>query len=179
MKFFTIKKNKNTKTSKKFPYRIYLVNKRVIPLPSQHDFSSSFVRTHGCSLVGFYMALRFLGVKKNVSWCKSYLDKNMGLHGHAKYSIRQVANAINKIVSGKPAIFYKKITQSNLKSALLNKNMMLFEERDPIHTAVLLYDGKNVIRFSDGKYKKVTLEQEIKKRCGDAYYGGCVVVKSK
>lgn len=26
MKFFTIKKNKNTKTSKKFPYRIYLVN---------------------------------------------------------------------------------------------------------------------------------------------------------
>ena len=57
--------------------------------------------------------------------------------------------------------------------------MVLYEEKDPIHTAVLLWDGKKIIRFSDGKYKKVSLEQELKKRCGDTYYGGCIIVKKK
>ena len=57
--------------------------------------------------------------------------------------------------------------------------MILFEEKDPIHSAVLLWDGKKIKRFSDGGYKNVTIEQETKKRCGDAYYGGCIVIKKR
>ena len=57
---------KNRKRKKKFPWRIVLDNGRQIPVPSQYDFKSSFIRTHGCSLVAFYMALRFRGIKKNM-----------------------------------------------------------------------------------------------------------------
>lgn len=58
--------NKNKKSKKKFPWRIILDNGRQIPVPSQHDFKSEFIQRHGCSLVGFYMALRFRGVKKTM-----------------------------------------------------------------------------------------------------------------
>ena len=59
-----IRRNKNKKSKKKFPWKIVLDNGRVIPVPSQYDFKSDFIRRHGCSLVAFYMALRFRGVKK-------------------------------------------------------------------------------------------------------------------
>ncbi len=61
-----VKANKNKKTKKKYPYRIYLDNGRQIPVPSQYNFKSDFIRKHGCSLVGFYMALRYKGIKKNM-----------------------------------------------------------------------------------------------------------------
>lgn len=179
MRSFTIKKNANKKTKTKYPYRIYLDNGRIIPLPSQHNFKSSYIRNHGCSLVGFYMALRFIGVKKNMTQCKKYLNKNYGLAGHSKYSLRQISKAINAIASGSPATFKKAASADNIQKALDNGKMVLFEERDPIHTVVLLWDGKKTKRFSDGGYKNVTVAQEVSKRCGDAYYGGCVIVKRR
>ena len=109
--------------------------------------------------------------------CKKYLDKNHGLAGHSKYSLRQISKAINVIASGKPATFKKAASEDNIQKALNNGKMVLFEERNPIHTAVLLKKGDKYIRFSDGKYKKVTVAEEIKKRCGDAYYGGCIIIK--
>lgn len=174
-----IKKNTNQKTKIKFPYRIYLDNGRIIPVPSQYKFKSDYIRTHGCSLVAFYMSLRFLGIKKSMAWCKKYLDKNQGLHGHAKFSLRQVAAAINKIVGGSRATFKKSPSADVIRKNLEKGNMVLFEERNPIHTVVLLQIGAKIKRFSDGKYKNVTVAQEINKRCSDAYYGGCIIVKNK
>ena len=78
-----------------------------------------------------------------------------------------------------PAKFYKKITKEKMKKALKAGHMILFTEKNPIHTAVLMRDGKKIIRFSNGKYRTVTVAQEIRKRCGDSWYGGCVVVKKK
>lgn len=179
MRSFTIKKNANKKTKVKYPYRIYLDNGRIIPLPSQHNFKSDYIRNHGCSLVGFYMALRFIGIKKSMSWCKSYMDKHHKLNRRAKFNLEKISKAINKIASGSPATFKKSPSADTIKKALQRGNMVLFEERDPIHTVVLLQKGKYVLRFSDGKYKKVTVDQEVKKRCGDSYYGGCVVIKCK
>ena len=112
-----------------------------------------------------------------MAWCKKYLDKNYGLNGHAKYSLRQVAKAINKIVSGSQATFHKSPSKETLQRVLRRGDMVLFEEKNPIHTAVLLYDGKKIKRFSDGHYNNVTIAQELAKRCGDSYYGGCVFVK--
>lgn len=122
------------------------------------------------------MALRFIGVKKNMTQCKKYLDKNYGLAGHSKYSLRQISKAINAIASGSPATFRREASKDTIKKALDNGKMVLFEERNPIHTAVLLKKDDKYIRFSDGKYKKVTIHEEVKKRCGDAYYGGCIIV---
>lgn len=172
-----IKKNTNKKTKIKYPYRIHLDNGRIIPVPSQHHFKSDYIQTHGCSMVGFYMALRFLGVKKSMAWCKKHMDKNYGLNGHAKFNLRQVAAAINEIDKSKPATFKKSPSAATIRSNLKRGNMVLFEEKSPIHTAVLLWNGTKVKRFSDGGYKNVTVAQEINKRCGDAYYGGCIIVK--
>ena len=54
---------------KKYPYKIKFTDGRVIPLPSQYDFTdSSFIRRHGCIIAAFYMGLRFVGVKKIHEW---------------------------------------------------------------------------------------------------------------
>lgn len=176
---FEIKKNKSITTKVRYPYKIYIDNKTVVPLPSQHHFKSSFVQHHGCSLVGFYMALRFLGIKKNMSWCLKYLDSHYSLCGRSKYPIKKISAAINKIASGAPAKYYKSPSADAIRKALKSGYMVLFEERDPIHTVVLLWDGKKTKRFSDGCYKNTTVNQEMAKRCGDAYYGGCVIVKRR
>ena len=112
-----------------------------------------------------------------MAWCRNYQDKNQGLHGHAKFSLRQVAAAINKIVGGSRAAFKKSPSADVIRKNLEKGNMVLFEERNPIHTVVLLQIGAKIKRFSDGKYKNVTVAQEVKKRCGDAYYGGCIIVR--
>ena len=164
---------------KRYPYRIYINNGRQIPVPSQHHFKSSFVQRHGCSLVEFYMALRFLGIKKTMAWCKKYLDSHYGLCGRSKYPIKKISAAINKIVSGAPAKYYKSPSAGAIRKALKSGDMVLFEERDPIHTVVLLWDGEKTKRFSDGGYKNTTVNREMAKRCGDAYYGGCVIVKRR
>lgn len=176
---FEIKKNKSITTKVIYPYKIYIDNKIVVPVPSQHRFKSEFVQHHGCSLVGFYMALRFLGIKKTMAWCKKYLDKHYGLCGRSKYPIKKIATAINKIASGAPAKYYKSPSADEIRKALKSGDMVLFEERDPIHTVVLLWDGEKTKRFSDGGYKNTTVNKELAKRCGDSYYGGCVFVEKR
>ena len=96
--------NKNKKSKKKYPWRIILDNGRQIPVPSQHDFKSDFIQHHGCSLVGFYMALRFRGVKKTMQQVLQYARKK--LTRGAKYPLMQVAKGINQICSGKPCLLY-------------------------------------------------------------------------
>lgn len=172
-----IKKNTSQKTKVKYPYKIYMDDGRIVPVPSQHHFKSDYIKSHGCSLVGFYMALRFLRIKKSMAWCKKYMDKNHGLNGHAKFSLRQVAAAINEIDNSKPATFKKVPSAATIRSNLKRGNMVLFEERNPIHTAVILQIGAKIKRFSDGGYKNVTVDQEVKKRCTDSYYRGCVIIK--
>lgn len=125
------------------------------------------------------MAMRFIGIKKSMSWCKSYMDKHYKLNGRAKFNLEKISKAINKIASGSPANFRKSPPTNAIKKALARGDMVLFEERDPIHTAVLLQKGKDVLRFSDGKYKRVTADQEVKKRCSDFYYGGCVIIRKR
>ena len=145
-------------------------------MPSQHNFPQAFIRTHGCGLAAMYMALRFVGKKKSMSKCLSYMQNHFNLDGHTKYSLKQVSQAINQI-SGNHAEYYSGASKQRIKNALKSGHMVLFEEKDPIHTVVLLHDGKKIKRFSDGSYKNVTVSQEIKKRCGDEYYRGVVIVK--
>lgn len=169
--------NKNKKSKKKFPWRIVADNGRIIPVPSQHDFKSDFIRCHGCSLVGFYMALRFRGIKKNMQQCLSYARKK--LKCGAKYPLTEITRGINMICPGKPAAYHKSLTTEQLKAKLKKGYMILLEEGNPIHTVVLLRDsktGKNY-RFSDGKKNVTTVEKENKKKCTNEKYRGIVVVK--
>ena len=172
-----VKANKNKKTKKKYPYRIYLDDGRQIPVPSQYDFKSSFIRTHGCSLVAFYMALRYKGIKKNMQQVLQYARKK--LKCGAKYPLTEIVKGINQICPGKPAVYHKSISDKRLKAHLDKGCMILFEEGNPIHTVVLLRDSKTgkIYRFSDGKKNVTTVEKENKKKCTNEKYRGIVIVK--
>jgi len=168
---------KNRKRKKKFPWRIVLDNGRKIPVPSQYDFKSSFIRTHGCSLVAFYMALRFRGVKKNMQQVLQYARKK--LKCGAKYPLTEIVKGINQICPGKPAAYHKSLTTEQLKAKLKKGYMILFEEGNPIHTVVLLRDLKSgkIWRFSDGHKNTTTVEKENAKKCTNTKYKGIIVVK--
>lgn len=161
---------KNRKRKKKFPWRIILDNGRQIPVPSQYNFKSDFIRKHGCSLVAFYMALRFRGIKKNMQWVLQYARKK--LKCGAKYPLTEIARGINMICPGKLAVYHKSISDKQLKAHLDKGCMILFEEGNLIHTVVLLRDSKTgkIYRFSDGKKNVTTVEKENKKKCTNRNY---------
>lgn len=168
---------KNRKRKKKFPWRIVLDNGRQIPVPSQYNFKSDFIRKHGCSLVGFYMALRYKGIKKNMQQVLRHARRK--LKCGAKYPLTEIARGINMIYPGKPAAYHKSLTTEQLKAKLKKGYMILFEEGNPIHTVVLLRDSKTgkIWRFSDGKKSVVTVEKENARRCTNEKYKGIIVVK--
>lgn len=172
-----VKANKNKKTKKKYPYRIYLDNGRQIPVPSQYNFKSDFIRKHGCSLVGFYMALRFRGIKKNMQQCLNFAKNK--LKCGAKYPLTEIARGINMICSGKPAVYHRIMSNDRLEAHLKKGHMILFEEGSPIHTVVLLRDDKSgkVWRFSDGKKNTTAVAKENVRRCTNEKYKGIIVVK--
>lgn len=172
-----VKANKNKKSQKKFPWRIVLDNGRQIPVPSQYNFGSAFIRTHGCSLVGFYMALRFRGVKKNMQQVLQYARKK--LKCGAKYPLTEIVKGINQICPGKPAAYHKSLTTEQLKAKLKKGYMVLFEEGGPIHTVVLLRDSKSgkIWRFSDGHKNVTTVAKENANKCTNEKYRGIVIVK--
>lgn len=179
-KLFEIKTVKNKKRRKKYPYKLKFEDGRKVPVPSQYDFDDcSFIRGHGCIIAAFFMGLRVAGEKKSMKACLKYLQDNYPKGNHINYNLEQVCAAINKLVPGTPAKFYKKISKKEMKKALKTGYMVLYTEKDPIHTAVLMWNGKKIIRFSDGKYKSVTVAQEVKKRSGDPWYGGCVAIKNR
>ena len=177
-KLFKIEPVKNEKRKKKYPYKIVFADGHKVPVPSQYDFDdSSFIRRHGCIIAAFFMGLRVAGEKKSMKSCLKYLQEHFSKGIHINYNLRQVCTAINELAPGSPAVFYSKISKAEMKKALKAGHMVLYTEKDPIHTSVLLWSGKKFIRFSDGKYKSVTVAWEIRKRCGDGWYGGCVVVR--
>lgn len=172
-----VKANKNKKSKKKFPWRIVLDNGRKIPVPSQYNFGSEFIRTHGCSLVGFYMALRYKGIKKNMQQCLDFAKRK--LKCGAKYPLTEIVKGINQICPGKPAVYHKSLTNAQVEAKLERGYMVLFEEGSPIHTIVLLRDDKSgkVWRFSDGKKNVTTAKKENARKCTNKKYQGVVVVK--
>lgn len=177
-KLFKIEPVKNEKRKKKYPYKIVFADGHKVPVPSQYDFDdSSFIRRHGCIIAAFFMGLRVAGEKKSMKSCLKYLQEHFSKGIHINYNLQQVCTAINELAPGSPAAFYSKISKAEMKKALKAGHMVLYTEKDPIHTSVLLWSGKKFIRFSDGKYKSVTVAWEIRKRCGDGWYGGCVVVR--
>lgn len=97
----------------------------------------------------------------------------------AKYPLTEIARGINLICPGKPATYYKRLTDNQLDAKLTKDYMVLFEEGGPIHTVVLLRDSKTgkIWRFSDGKKNVVTVGVENRKRCTNEKYEGVIIVK--
>lgn len=159
----------------KYPYYLY-IGKQKIPVPKQQKFKSEFIRKHGCSIVGMYIGLRFLGKKWTMKRCLSYMRKHYS--PKAKFTIRDCGKAMRAICGSERVSVHKEYTKEQLSKWLLQGNMLIFEEADPIHT-VVLYGSAVMYRISSGKITRTTLEKEWKKRCRASVYEGVIVCRTK
>lgn len=160
--------------NEKFPFKIIIGNKK-IKIPNQSKFKNSYIKNHGCSLVAFYMAQKFIGKNKTVKNCYNYLKKHRNLQGYAKYSLFQIYDSLNELKNG-CAKYSSDYDNVKIKSFLKSGYMILFEENNPIHTSVLLQKGNKILRISNGFYKDVKIKELDK--CKNEHYKGVVYVKN-
>lgn len=169
---------KLVKTNKpKYPYKVTFNNGRTSPIPSQHKFKTSFIAHHGCSLVAFYIALRFVGKKKTMTallrWSKSHLSYFMA----SKLRINGVCAGINTFAPSH-AIYYEKPIYDIVLTALKADKLVLLETKDPIHTNVLFKgSGNNFYNASDGRVKKINVKNMVNRATDNRTYRGCVIVE--
>lgn len=166
------------KTGKK-KYPLYVKPKKGhgFYVPSQHKFGNDFVDHHGCSLVGFYIALAFLGKRKPMSDLLKWSRKHLKIE--AKIPLKQVYKGIKKLAPGKNVTYKKKVTTNELASALAKGYLVLLETRDPTHTNPLMWDDtkKCVRNFSHGGKVKVSVAGMVKKQSKSDTYRGCVIIR--
>lgn len=159
-----------------YPRKVIFNNGRSSPIPNQKKFKSSFIRSHGCSMAGFYIALRFCGKKEKMNpllkWSRGHLKGYM----KSKLTIKGVAKGLNKKCGRKVATYYKKPTWARVDKALSNGYLVLIEQGNPIHTVVLYRAGKTY-KLDHGNVSKVSAKSIVKKATSNSTYRGLVVVK--
>jgi len=168
------------RNKKKYPLKITPKYGKPFYVPDQRKFKSDFVQHHGCSLAGFYIAMRFLGKPKTMSWLLKWSKKHLKIE--SKIPISQVYKGLKKIApkSKRAGItFRRKVTAQELRTALARGYLVLYETKDPIHTNPLMWDDTKccVRNFSHGGKEKTTVELLIKKQCGNDTYRGCVFIR--
>ena len=170
-------KIKKTK-SKRYPIKISWNQYKNVPIPYQHAYKTQFINKHGCSLVALYILARCAGSKKTLGNIYKFAKRRLNGYLRAKYTIRGVAVGVNKITNKTAARYYPTPTTELLKKALLGGHVVAFEQRNPIHTVVLVYDKneKQTYVISDGKVSKTSVADQMKKVCKDQNYKGCVIL---
>ena len=170
---------KITKTKKKkFPYKVTFNNGRESWVPSQHRFKNEYVKDHGCSLVAFYIALRYLGRKKRMGTLLRYSRKHLSKYISAKLTIKGVAAGINRIMGEDCAVYYPKPNLKLIKQCLDNDRLILLETTDPVHTNVLIRgSGDKYYNISDGKVSEVDVGHIVSRATTSNVYRGCVIVR--
>lgn len=170
---------KITKTkSSKYPRRVTFNNGRSSPVPNQKKFKSSFIRNHGCSMAGFYIALRFCGKKEKMNpllkWSRGHLKAYM----KSKLTIKGVAKGLNKKAGRKVATYHRVANLSKINKALDAGHLVLLETGDPIHTNVL-YRSKpsHTYHLDHGNVKKINTAKMVKRATKSATYRGWVDVR--
>ena len=162
---------------KKYPLLVYPTKGHAFYVPSQHKFSNDFVDHHGCSLVGFYIALAFLGKRKPMNDLLKWSKKHLKIE--SKIPLKQVYKGIEKLAPGAGVAYKKKIGKTELASALAKSYLVLLETKDPTHTNPLMWDDtKKCLRnFSDGGKKKVSVAGMVKKQSKSDTYRGCIIIR--
>lgn len=163
--------------SSPYPRKVIFNNGRESPVPNQKKFKSSFIRNHGCSMAGFYIALRFSGKKEKMNpllkWSRSHLKGYM----KAKLTIKGVAVGLNKKCGRKVATYHKKPTWSKVNKALSDGHLVLVERGNPIHTVVLYRASGKTYMLDHGNVKKASAKSIVSKATSNSTYRGWVDVK--
>lgn len=167
---------KITKTmNKKWPAKVILekANKKIlrIKIPDKRKSKSIFVRNHGCSLEAISIALQMNGIEKTPEqihkWCQGHLA---GYNG-SKITVFGAAKVINGITEKKVALWHantgknnKKVRQ-NINRALKQGKVVLFEQKDPVHTVCFLGFKSGKLQIATyGGVRNGTVGGQVKKK---------------
>ena len=166
------------KTGKK-KYPLYVKPKKGhgFYVPAQQNFKKDFVKHHGCSLVGFYIAMYFIGKHRTMSWLLKWSKNHLKIE--SKIPLKQVYKGIKKLAPNANITYKKKVTTTELSSALAKGYLVLLETKDPTHTNPLMWDDtkKCVRNFSHGGKAKVSVAGMVKKQSKSDTYRGCVIIR--
>lgn len=174
--------------NEKYPLKVKLSDGKKLIIPKQSKFTNEFLKKHGCSLMAEYIALQFIGIKKirvgkkslgiyPINLLKWHKENTPG-EIYAKVTVKGVSEGINKIGKGKgTAKYYKTVTAERIEKAIDAGNLVIMEQKDPIHTIVLLPDKEGCFMASHGKVTKVSIAKITKTATTNERYRGMIVVK--
>ena len=165
----------------KYPLKITLMTGETMLIPRQSQFDNQWLRKHGCSIMAEYIAMQWLGVKKVgkvklwpitlLRWHRKHTPDMIA----AKLMIKGIPAAILVLSSGS-AKYYKTVTKARMNKALADGKLVIFEQKDPIHTVILIPDGGNVYVATYGTVRKTTVEKMMKTVLKNTKYRGMVVI---
>ena len=168
---------KVTKTKdKKYPIIVTLTNGVRLKVPKQSQFSNSWLRSHGCSLMAEYLALQYLGIHKYplhlLRWHRKYDKADL----KAKVTVKGVCKGINNL---KPdmAKYYAEPTYHRIMDALKRHEAVILEQKNPIHSVFLVRDDEVDYIINYGKIKQVNVERIAKTATDNKTYRGMVCVR--
>lgn len=162
---------------KKYPLYIKPKKGKGFYVPAQQKFKSDFVQHHGCSLVGFYIAMYFIGKHKTMSYLLKWSKKHLKIK--SKIPLSQVYKGLKKLAPKAEITFRRKVTAQEVRTALARGYLVLLETKDPIHTNPIMWDDTKccVRNFSHGKKEKINIDKYVKNQCTNDTYRGCIFVK--
>lgn len=175
----TYKKRTGLNDNERYPY---VVNYPFghINIPQQKKFGT-YCSHHGCSVTAVSIATQFAGCKQsdktvwNPKEVYEFAKKRVSGYNGSKLSIFGCHKAINRI-AGKTVAEWHSSTKTNkahmekkIRDALKSGHIVLFEEKNPIHTVVLLgmTDSSHVLVATNGKVVKRSMKTQMNYRlCG-------------
>ena len=168
------------RNNEKYPYKVICSNKKSLIIPKQQKFSNAWLRAHGCSLVAEYIALQWGGVKKSIAWLLDWHKKNTPSQVKSKVTVKGVSQGINEIAGKKlKATYYREVTLDRLRAALDKGYLVIMEQKNPIHSVVLLPDTDGVFVASNGTVKRELIAKVAERATTNDKYRGMVVVREK
>lgn len=136
------------RNDKRYPYEYEKGKKRIL-IPQQKEFGS-YCRNHGCSVTACSIALQWIGIKQadktvwNPKEIYLYAKEHIGGYNGSKLSIWGCKTVINKIAGREVAFWHSNDgkhdarIRENINKALEKGYVVLFEEKNPIHTVIFL-----------------------------------------
>ena len=163
------------RNDKRYPIE-WNVNKKHIIIPQQKEFGN-YCSYHGCSFTACSIALQWIGVRQedksvwNPKEIYNMAKKAVPGYNGSKLSIWGCKTIINKIAGCEVAFWHSNDGKRNgkiremINKALNEGSVVLFEEKNPIHTVIFLGIDKNgkYITATNGKIVKRSQAAEIRK----------------
>ena len=167
---------KITKTkNKKYPLNVTLSNGTVLKVPKQANFSNSFLRCHGCSIMAEYLALQY--IHKHI-WPITLLRwhrKSDREDVKAKVTVKGVEKGINHYKPG--AAYYDPTpTATEIRRGLSSGHAVILEQKNPIHSIFLVRDKGIDYMISYGKVTRIDVGKIAKTATSNKTYKGMVTI---